>query len=254
MRTARIATLLLTAAALCGCDDAGTTVSGRRRVPVGPGDGILFVGNSLTYANDLPGLVEGLSTAIGRTLKTASVAYPDFGLPEHWQNGDALRAIDGGGWRVVVLQQGPSSLEESRVVLREYTARFDQRIRAAGARTALYSVWPDSAHLASFPAVAESYALAAADVGGACFPVTVAWLKAWETDPSLPLYSDDGFHPSPQGSYLAALVIVGALTGSSPIGMPAAVTRADGTTLSVPQQIAALLQDAAAAALAAAAQ
>jgi len=52
----------------CASDMQGNTV------PVGPGDGILFVGNSLTFTEDLPGLVEGLARAVGRPLRTAYLA------------------------------------------------------------------------------------------------------------------------------------------------------------------------------------
>ena len=48
-------------------------------------------------------------------------------------------------------------------------------------------------------------ALAASDVDGIYFPVTDALVFARAKDPSLGLYSSDGFHPSEQGSYLAAL-------------------------------------------------
>jgi len=44
--------------------------------PVGPGNGTLFVGNSLTYAEDLPGPVAGLASAVGRPLQTAMIAHP----------------------------------------------------------------------------------------------------------------------------------------------------------------------------------
>jgi hypothetical protein len=253
-RINRLVWLLLAVAA--ACDDAPSTLPAGpadppSAVPSGPGDGILFVGNSLTYVNDLPGIVEGLATAIGDKLKTASVAYSGYSLSDHWMRGDALRAIASGGWRVVVLQQGPSSLPESRRILRDLTADFDERIRAAGARTALYSVWPDSESKAAFGDVAQSYSLAASDVKGIYFPVTDGWLFAWNRNPALPLYGSDGFHPSEQGSYLAALVIVAVLTGRSPVGMPARVVRPDGHELSIPEDKASLLQDAAAAAVAA---
>ena len=42
-------------------------------------------------------------------------------------------------------------------------------------------------------------------------------------DPALSLYGPDGFHPSPTGTYLAALVMFEQITGRSPIGLPAAV-------------------------------
>jgi hypothetical protein len=221
-------------------------------VPRSGGDGILFVGNSLTSTENLPGLVAGLASAVGRPLQTAMVALPGYSLEDHWNQGDALRSIDGGGWRIVVLQQGPSSLEESRILLRRDAARFAQHIRAVGARPALFSVWPESSRQAAFPDVIESYSLAAADVGGMYLPVTQAWLNAWERDPSLPLYSADGFHPSGHGSYLAALVITGALTGASPQAMPARVVRPDGSELSIPFPAVTVLQAAATDALASA--
>jgi len=243
----RLASLLLACA--CWACESGDSVQ-QRPVPKGSGEDVLFVGNSLTYTNDLPGLVQGLAAAAGVRLQTASVAFPGYSLADHLQQQDAVRAIAGGGWRVVVLQQGPSSLLESRELLRRDTALFDQRIRTAGARTALFSVWPESSRQSAFGDVASSYAAAAADVGGIYLPVTQAWLEAWKRDPSLALYSEDGFHPSAEGSYLAALVIASVLTGISPVQMPAQVVLPNGSELSIPLASATVLRAAAAAAIA----
>src|SRR2546430_1214560 len=83
----------------------------------------------------------------------------------------------------------------------------------AAPRTPLYAVWPAPTGPASFEEVAEAYSAAATDVGGIYLPVTHAWLEAWRRDPALPLYSGDSFHPSGEGSYLAAAVIYGVLAG-----------------------------------------
>ena len=243
----RLAGVLFLAVAWASCGDQSSKPAPQAS---GPGAGILFIGNSLTYTEDIPGLVSGLATAAGRPIPTASIAFPDFSLEDHWNRGDATRAIARGGWSFVVLQQGPSSLADSRVLLRRDTARFDKQIRAAGARTALYSVWPESTRQSAFPAVAESYQLAASDVGGIYLPVTEAWLDARRRDPSLPLYSGDGFHPSGHGAYLAALVIASVLTGASPQAMPARVVRTDGTVLVVAEPAATVLRAAASTAIA----
>ena len=181
---------------------------------------VLFIGNSLTYANDLPGMVQTLARAAGKPLHVESVARPDFGLEEHWRQGEARAAIARGGWDVVVLQQGPSAMRESRAVLVDYTKRFDAEIRKAGARTALYMVWPASQRRGDFAGVSQSYAAAADAVGAQLLPVGDAWRAAWAADPTLALYGPDGFHPSPIGSYLGALVIYERLMGVAPPSRP----------------------------------
>ena len=176
---------------------------------------VLFVGNSLTYANELPAMVREMARAAGGPrVDVTTVAKPDFGLVEHWQDGAASKAIARGRWDLVVLQQGPSSQPDSRVILRDYVRRFDEQIRNVGARTALYSVWPSRARSRDFDGVSESYALAAKDVGALLMPAGEAWRAAWRRDPALPLYDRDGFHPSQLGSCLAALVVYNAIAHS----------------------------------------
>jgi len=182
---------------------------------------VLFIGNSLTFSNDLPGMVAALAKAAGREVKCESIAVGNFGLQEHWEQGDARRKIAQGGWTFVVLQQGPSALPESQVILRDYTRRFDAEIKRAGARTVLYMVWPSKARFGDFDGVSRSYANAATDVGAVLVPAGDAWRAAWKRDPALGLYGPDDFHPSAAGTYLAALVMVNRLFEISPIGLPA---------------------------------
>lgn len=204
----------------------------------------MFVGNSLTQGNDLPLLVEALSLAGGRPLSTESVIHSGAALEDHWSLGTQDR-IAAGGWRYVVLQQGPSSLPESRANLRAWTARFDAVIRGAGGVTALYMVWPENSRRSAFPAVSESYRLAARDVGGVLLPAGDAWIAAWRRKPSLALYGPDGFHPSRVGSYLAALTIYSGLTGGSPVGLPGLLRLRNGATVEIDARDVPLLQAAA---------
>lgn len=148
------------------------------------------------------------------------VALPDFGLQEHWEHGEALRGIRQGRWTHVVLQQGPSSMADSRAVLREFAKKFAFEAKAHGAKVVLYSPWTSRNRLAYMDAVKESYRIAAEDVGGALVPVGEGWREAWRRDPSLRLYAADDFHPSPLGTYLAALMFFQHFTGTSPVGLP----------------------------------
>ena len=176
---------------------------------------LLFVGNSLTAANDVPALVEAIAKANGERIATRTIAYPNFSLEDHWQKGDARRAIAKGGWSFVVLQQGPSALPESRVLLVDFATRFAKEAKQVNARTALYMVWPAMNRAGDFEHVKLSYETAARETGGIFLPAGEAWRFAWRVDPKLAFYGSDGFHPTQLGSYLAALVIYEGLTGKS---------------------------------------
>lgn len=215
---------------------------------------ILFIGNSLTYFHGLPYMVRSLADSLGEPPPVIEeVTKPDFSLEDHWNDGQAARVLRGGCWNYVVLQQGPSSLPESRALLLEYAGRFAPLIQRQGGRAALYSVWPSASRRGDFPRAIESYALAADHVDGVMLPAAMAWLEAWARDGDLRLYQD-GLHPTPEGAYLAALVITGRLYGRSPAEMPSAVTvRAPGwgsaQTLRIDPATAATLKAAAQAAL-----
>jgi hypothetical protein len=171
-----------------------------------------------------------------------------FSLEDHWNQGTATDALRRQRWDVVILQQGPSSLDESRVLLIEYARRFATPIRAAGGRPALFAVWPEQYRLSAFDRVSESYALAADSVDGILMPAGEAWRAAWRRDSTLALYSFDQFHPSVIGSFLAALVIYQRIYGRTPVGLPSRIVvgTPDVPEIDYPPALAALLQAAAA--------
>ncbi|GMR12835.1 MAG: hypothetical protein BMS9Abin29_1029 [Gemmatimonadota bacterium] len=218
----------------CGSGTTGPGGAVPGITPPAPDDlGVLFIGNSLTYWNDMPGLLEELleSANIG-PVHIQSVAFSNFGLQDHWVEGTARSAIALGGWDVVILQQGPSATE-GRPSLLEYAQRFAGEISAIGARPALYMVWPASTRPFDFDGVSDSYSTAAGLVEGLLFPAGEAWRSAWARDQNAPLYGPDGFHPALAGSYLAALVMYQQLADRDPRDVPPARLVADGINASL---------------------
>src|SRR4051812_35246600 len=104
---------------------------------------VLLLGNSLTYTNDLPGMLEAFGAAAGTTIETKTFAPGGYSLEDHWADGAARATLDEGGWDAVVMQQGPSSLPSSGQNLTEWSKRWAAEARAHGARPALWTVWPD---------------------------------------------------------------------------------------------------------------
>lgn len=207
---------------------------------------VLFVGNSLTYSNNLPEIIAQLAkSAKQRKFSYKMVAYPNFSLEDHWNKGEVQKLLAKEKWDFVILQQGPSALAEGRQLLVEYSKKFAEKITQAGAKIALYMVWSSAFRLNDFEDVRESYSLAAKETNGLFFPVGEAWLKAWKRSPNLELYSSDKFHPRLAGSYLAALVIYQQIYNQSPIGLPYRIRLDFETEISLSKEQAEILQESA---------
>jgi hypothetical protein len=186
-----------------------------------PARSVLFVGNSLTYANDLPAMLRRVAGAAGRKVRVAMVAAPDLAVIDHTTGAtDAPRKIARGQWDAVVLQQGPTPAGICRDTLVIAAMRLAPAIRASGGRPALFLPWSRRGFPASLDPAAASATAAARAVGGAVVPTGIAWRKALEADPALPLYSEDGYHPAPAGTLLAALTLYDRLLGGDVRGIP----------------------------------
>lgn len=204
---------------------------------------ILFIGNSLTYTNDLPGMVAEIGRANGVTIAVASATIGGTALVDHLTTGSALSEIAKGGWTAVVMQQGPTPAGICRDTLVLATVAFAQRIRAVGATPATLMTWPAASRLADFPQVHESALVASSTVNGLFLPAGDAWQSAWRLASALELYGADGFHPAPLGSYLAALVVFEGVTGRDARQL-VPTYRIDGRT-QVPADVVRVLQRAA---------
>src|SRR5689334_13323400 len=58
---------------------------------------VLFIGNSLTYYNDLPGLVQQLSARESQPIEVDSVTLPNATLADHWTLTAARKHLERGG-------------------------------------------------------------------------------------------------------------------------------------------------------------
>jgi hypothetical protein len=172
---------------------------------------VLFVGNSLTFTNDLPAVTAGLARSHGRALEYKTIAFGGYALEDHWAQGDARAALATGNWDVVVMQQGPSALPESQANLRAWAIRWADEAAKYGTRPALLTVWPESYRKSALVDVIASYRRAAQASGAELLPAGDAWRLAWRCAPRLPLYGPDGFHPGSLGTYAAGLVAYGRL-------------------------------------------
>lgn len=179
-------------------------------VIVNPSDStksILFVGNSLTYYNDLPGLVARLGKDSGIVIKTEMVAYPNYALEDHWNDGQIQTLIGTKKYDFVVVQQGPSSQAEGRELLLDYGARIKNLCIPHNTKLAFFMVWPAFANFQTFDGVIKNYTDAAVATNSLLCPVGTAWKEHFLGTGDYSYYGPDKFHPSQKGSENAALII-----------------------------------------------
>jgi hypothetical protein len=219
---------------------------------------VLFIGNSYTYVNDLPGGVQQLAATGGTSpaIDVASVVEGGASFATHWSGGGAQAAIAMGDHSHVVLQGQSVEPLFAAPSFHEYGQLFAAAALAAGAKPVLYETW---ARKAGDPIYADrasggtpdamqdvlsaAYQALATETGASLAPVGEAWRTAWTEHPEIELYDGDGSHPSPAGTYLAACVFYIALTGE-PIpaasAVPTGVAPADAAAL---RNVAAELMD-----------
>ncbi|HEX5789524.1 MAG TPA: SGNH/GDSL hydrolase family protein [Luteolibacter sp.] len=189
---------------------------------------VLFIGNSLTFYNDLPAMVEYLAghAPSPRTIEVDSVTVPGVTLEKHWLKGVAQKKIQEGGWDYVVLQgQSLEAITQPESFFHNVRL-FDAEIRKSGAKTLLYMTWALRKTPEQQAGLTAAYRRIGKELGARVIPVGVAREILLKRHADAPFYLPDGKHPSPHGSYLAACLFHAALTGQSPKGLPALVPKA----------------------------
>jgi len=168
---------------------------------------ILFVGNSLTYYNDLPNLVARVGKDSGVEIKTEMLAFPNYALEDHWNDGAIQFLIANKKYDFVVVQQGPSSQADGRAMLLDYGARIKNICIPHNTKLAFFMVWPAFANFSTFDGVIKNYGDAAVATNSLLCPVGQVWKNHFLATGDYSYYGPDMFHPSQKGSENAALII-----------------------------------------------
>lgn len=177
---------------------------------------VLFVGDSFTYFNNLPKIVQ----AIAPEFRCDRITHGAWNLDQHWRGGAALARIRKERPDVVVLQEEGQLPANDPARFQAAARRFVGAIRAVGARPLLLMTWAPR----SKPEIQAALAAANRRVGRTLrvrvAPVGEAWGR-WRSAPgAADLFVADGIHPNFEGSYLSALVLAGTLRGRPIITAP----------------------------------
>jgi len=172
---------------------------------------LLFVGNSLTYTNDLPGLVKKYARQKDIKLTTKMLAYPNYAIMDHWEDGKVHDLVASEKYDYVIIQQGPSSQPFGREILFEYGEMFSKLCKMHHAKLCYFMVWPSRTYYQTFDGVIKNHEEAAKANDAILLPVGKVWKAHFDSTSNFDYYGMDGFHPSKTGSEAAAKVIVNTL-------------------------------------------
>jgi hypothetical protein len=199
----------------------------------------LFIGNSFTYFNNMPRLLEAISETVdGPLFKTEMVAIGGARLEDLWKEGSALNAIHKKRWDYVVLNEqsalgGGIVNGEKRIGdpanFFKYAELFDAEIRQVGAKTVIMMTWKDKKDSERIQDKLDRAFVEFRDkMHGEPIlaPVSNAWGLAKLTAPDIDLYFTDNHHPSKEGSYLIACTVYATITQRSPEGAVARIAGA----------------------------
>jgi len=210
---------------------------------------VLFLGNSYTAANDLPGRVVSMAQSAGLDppLVEDRVTVGGARLQDHLNTPSTVTLIQTGSWDFVVLQGQSVEALYDPTGFHTAAAALAVEIVAAGAVPMFFETWARQAGHAVYvetwsggtPAAMQAglrdeYNLAATNSGGQVAPVGDAWELTLAAHPGITLFTGDGSHPSAHGTYLAACVFYLRLTGAplaDTAALPATVSTADATAL-----------------------
>lgn len=217
-----------------------------------PGDSIriLWIGNSFTFYNDLPRMVEDIGKLNGVPISTSRILKGGESLAGHLTNPELHRQIETGCWDYVVIQEFSSTPAYSTKYVADnilpYAAQIDSLVKeySLSAETVYYMTWGHkngNTRQTSYPLddtyetmqerILTTYTDMAYENGGMLAPVGVAWRNIRRQYPEIELYIEDNFHPSLAGSVLAANTIYATLAGAD--FMPPEIEGLDADTLKI---------------------
>ena len=182
----------------------------------------LFIGNSFTARNNVPELIAQLAAARGQQFEHRLIQAGGASLRMHWNKGEAQKEILQTRYDYVVLQEQSTLPIKNAARMHENIRLFDQAIKDAGAKTALYLTWARQNAPETQAALTAAYTMIAEELGALVIPVGVAWqqfLRQHQQPRQSLLHDKDQSHPTLAGSYLAACVFFAVLFGENPTGL-----------------------------------
>jgi len=194
----------------------------------------LFIGNSYMGVNNLPQMVQDLSSSLGDVLIYDSNTPGGQSFQMQAANPVNYQKMDEQEWDYIILQgqsQEPSfPYDQVNTQTLPYAVQLADSAKAIQpcSQVNYFMTWgrqdgdPQWDSINTFDKMnarlRDAYLRIADSAQAAVSPVGVAWKYVRDNYPAINLYQQDGSHPSVEGSYLAACVFYASLFHKSAVG------------------------------------
>lgn len=168
--------------------------------------GILFIGNSHTYCNDMPLMVRQLANGERYHCRITMLAHPNWFLSRHAAEPEARFNILHGKYDYVVLQEHAHPFGPEEAFL-DAAIALNGMIREAGSTPVICECWSRKDEPGLQEHMNQTHRHVAEEIGALIAPVGENWWKRINSGMSPEMYDEDGAHASRAGSEFAAKYI-----------------------------------------------
>lgn len=201
---------------------------------------VLFLGNSYTYANNLPQMITNAAESAGKNLVFDMNAPGGYYLGQHATNPVSLAKMAAGNWDNVVLQDQSLAMAYPGYFMNNISSsiELDSIIKSHNpcAQTMFFATWGrknGGTHLCGEPYcdppewivrnyfemdsdIETNYRVFADSLKSSMAPVGAVWRYIRQNHPSIELFEPDESHPTSAGSYAAACCFYAVIFRSDP--------------------------------------
>lgn len=197
---------------------------------------VLFIGDSTTSRNDIPGKFQRLAELGGHEVIVDSSTKDYTSLAVHTRLPQTTRKFENKQWDIVILQENEAVLlnpEDRQKYSIPTIETYVDQVEKMGGVILLYSSigfqdglvdFEEFAYLDDYESTQDAVDKAYLEIGNEfdlpIAPVGAVWRQVYDTQPAFDLWQLDGLHVSPEGAYLAACVFYAAIFNQSPLDLP----------------------------------
>nr|WP_314461318.1 DUF4886 domain-containing protein [uncultured Clostridium sp.] len=207
--------------------------------PVKEQPSVLFLGNSMTFYNDLPTVFTQLSQSGGYLpdvyeLTEGSYRLAYFADREDEVGSQVYDALENYTWDYVILQEQSGIATMGEDVMYPAARTLDAMVRQARGESVFLMTWAykEGISVDFLPGlkykesraemqtkIAGHYMDIAKELDAMLAPAGIAFMRCASQFPEIELWDEDENHPSPAGTYLSACVLYKVLYDQSPEGL-----------------------------------